>query len=174
MHGIFYTKKPPKGDFLICCVNRNAFAARGPATVQNVATALGCHARAKTMRANTTCFWRLICSFCCHFKSFCAIYLIICFTKKQIFYLLFINPSFSSANKIKWYANNAANKLQNGKNIILSLIVFMIYTVLQIKRFVNMIFLLYFLTPNAKICYLLYAINQGKVKLCQKLKIQMK
>ena len=40
--------------------------------------------------------------------------------------------------------------------------------ILQMKSFVNMNFNVYFLTRGAKICYLLYAIKQGKVKLCQK------
>ena len=50
------TKKSPFGDFLICRGDRDAFAARTATTIQNVASALGRHARAKTMRANTTCF----------------------------------------------------------------------------------------------------------------------
>jgi hypothetical protein len=49
-------KKSPFGDFLIFCRHSNSFAARRATTIQNIAATLGCHTRAKTMRADATCF----------------------------------------------------------------------------------------------------------------------
>jgi hypothetical protein len=97
----------------------------------------------------------------------------------QVFYLLFdFNPSHSKSCKNNAHENNMAKPfakaLQAGKNISNPFY----FTLLQTNCFVNLNFgvhkLLYFLTVWVKICYVLYAINQGKVKLCQKLKIQMK
>ena len=45
------------------------------------------------------------------------LYLIIRFSKTQLFYLLFIKPSFFKPSKNKYHAKIAAKSFQNGKNI---------------------------------------------------------
>lgn len=93
------------------------FTAACTTTIQNFASRFSCHFFTKSVCFYTTCFRWLICSFCCHcFILLTANYLIICFLKTQLFYLVFTKPSFFRPSTNRYHTKTAANKFQNGKN----------------------------------------------------------
>ena len=57
-------------------------------------------------------------------NPFDSIYLTTRFLKTQLFYLLFIKPSFFRPSKNKYHAKIAAKRFQNGKNMPVDFIFF--------------------------------------------------